>query len=143
MQVDIMAVDSMLGGYTDLRLLVNTDPPEFEYSRHRSVSQTQTQNSSPVLRLERFLGSMGFNEKIVVPYKFWSKFWYSRFLRTHKPCFTDVHIRLLPLKFSALSFFRRGVFLIFRFVQMLLRFFQDQIEIYKEKIVSDLLLTGV
>lgn len=34
-------MDSLSGGYTDLRLLVDIEPPEYEYARQRSVSQSK------------------------------------------------------------------------------------------------------
>ena len=82
---------------------------------------------------------MGFNENscCVIQVR------YFLFSRADKPCFTDVHRRFLLLKFSAGIFSEKELFLFSIFVHMPVCFFQDQIEIYKERIVSDLFLKGL
>ena len=56
---------------------------------------------------------------------------------------SDVHRRFLLQTFSADFFSDEELFLFSIFVHMPVCFFQDQIEIYKERIVSDLLLKGL
>ena len=136
-QVDTMAVDSLLGGYTDLRLLVDTDPPEFEYSCHRSVSQTQTHH----LRwgLKDFSDPWVSMKIVVVSYKLGTFCSHGLINHVSQICTEGFWY----WSFHQVFFSEKELFLFSIFFHLPLCFFQDQIEIYKERIVSDLLLKGL